>query len=60
MLTLPWNLPSVALDLTLNLEAQPFRAYLKQFRGIATRFCKLFRRLAAFIFLAGWFLITKG
>ena len=37
-----------------------FIAHLKQFRGIATRYCKLFCRFVAFLCLAGWFLATKG
>ena len=37
-----------------------FFAHLKQFRGIATRYCKLVSRFTAFLCLAGWFLITKG
>ncbi len=35
-------------------------ADLKQFRGIATRYCKLGDRYRAFINLAGWFLDTKA
>ena len=37
-----------------------FFAHLKQFRGIATRYCKLVSRFIAFLCLAGWFLISKG
>ena len=36
-----------------------FFADLKQFRGIATRYCKLAESYEAFIHLAGWFLETK-
>ena len=32
---------------------------LKQFRGVATRYCKLGESYVAFINLAGWFLETK-
>ena len=35
-------------------------ADLKQFRGIATRYCKLAESFVAFIKLAGWFLETRG
>lgn len=35
-------------------------ADLKQFRGIATRYCKLVESFEAFIELAAWFLETKG
>ena len=37
-----------------------FFADLKQFRGIATRYCKLGERYRAFLCLAGWFLETRG
>lgn len=37
-----------------------FFAHLKQFRRIATRYCKLLSRFQAFLCLAGWFLITKS
>ena len=37
-----------------------FFADLKQFRGIATRYCKLGESYRAFINLAGWFLETKA
>ncbi len=33
---------------------------LKQFRGIATHYCKLAESYVAFINLAGWFLDTKA
>ena len=36
-----------------------FFADLKQFRGIATCYCKLADRYRAFVNLAGWFLLTK-
>ena len=36
-----------------------FFAHLKQFRGLATRYCKLFRHFLGFICLAGWYLNTK-
>ena len=36
-----------------------FFADLKQFRGIATRYCKLAESYEAFIRLAGWYLETK-
>ena len=35
-------------------------ADLKQFRGLATRYCKLVARFRAMICRAGWFLATKG
>ncbi len=37
-----------------------FFADLKQFRGIATRYCKLGESFEAFICLASWFLETKA
>ena len=37
-----------------------FFADLKQFRGIATRYCKLGESFAAFINIAGWYLETKA
>lgn len=37
-----------------------FFADLKQFRGIATRYCKLAESFEAFINLAAWFLETKN
>lgn len=37
-----------------------FFADLKQFRGIATRYCKLGESFCAFIDLAGWYLETKA
>ena len=39
----------------LNLFAD-----LKQFRSLATRYCKLASRFRAMVLLAGWFLATKG
>lgn len=36
-----------------------FFAHLKQFRGIATRYCKLVAHFVAFVSLAGWYLATK-
>ena len=36
-----------------------FFAKLKEFRGIATRYCKLGESFEAFISLAAWFLETK-
>ena len=36
-----------------------FFADLKQFRGVATRYCKLADRYRAFVSLAGWLLLTK-
>ena len=35
-------------------------ADLKQFRAIATRYCKLVARFRAMVCLAGWFLATRG
>ena len=35
-------------------------ADLKQFRGLATRYCKLASRFRAMVSLAGWFLATRG
>ena len=35
-------------------------ADLKQFRGIATRYCKLASRYASFVALAGFVLATRG
>ena len=37
-----------------------FFADLKQFRGIATRYCKLGESFCAFINIAGWYLETKA
>lgn len=34
-------------------------ADLKQFRGLATRYCKLASRFASFVALAGWFIATR-
>ncbi len=34
-------------------------ADLKQFRGLATRYCKLASRYASFVALAGWFIATR-
>ena len=36
-----------------------FFSHLKQFRGIATRYCKLIAHFVAFVSLAGWFLSSK-
>ena len=38
-----------------NLVADP-----KQFRGLATRYCKLASRFRAFICMAGWVLATRS
>ena len=37
-----------------------FFARLKQFRGVATRYCKLASRFRSLVCLVGWFLATKG
>ena len=37
-----------------------FFADLKQFRGVATRYCKLVERYRASVNLVGWFLLTKA
>ena len=34
-------------------------ADLKQFKGVATRYCKLAERYRAFVSLAGWLLVTR-
>lgn len=35
-------------------------ADLKQFRGVATRYCKLASTYASFVALAGWLIATRG
>ena len=40
-------------------RVEKFFAELKQFRGIATRYCKLAKSYEAFVSLARWFLITR-
>lgn len=52
----PWYDPLSYLTRHL---VENFFADLKQFRGIATRYCKLGESYRAFINLAGWFLETK-
>ena len=52
----PWYDP---LSYRTRHLVENFFADLKQFRGIATRYCKLGESFAAFINLAGWFLETK-
>ena len=37
-----------------------FFSNLKQFRGVATRYCKLAERFRSLVCLAAWFLATKG
>jgi len=34
-------------------------AVLKQFRGLATRYCKLARMFEALVCLAGWYVATR-
>jgi transposase len=52
----PWYDP---LHYRTRHLVENFFADLKQYRGIATRYCKLGENYRAFINLAGWFLETK-
>ena len=52
----PWYNP---LSYRTRHLVENFFADLKQFRGIATRYCRLGESYRAFINLAGWFLETK-